>query len=114
DIPHRLPQDHRVVASLDAHIVAGRVDPLDRIDIDPEDLALVADVDHLLEPRRSRALGDRVGHRLPRCWLTSRTGHKPALRASLPPSPPPLPADARPAPPSAARPLPPRAFRPSA
>jgi hypothetical protein len=48
-ILHRLAKDERIFARLDAHVIAGRVDTLDRIDIDSEDLALVLDVDHLLE-----------------------------------------------------------------
>ena len=61
---HRLAQDQRVVAGLDAHIVAGGVDPLDRVDVDAEDLPLVLDVDHPLEavggrPFRGRLLGQR-------------------------------------------------------
>src|SRR6185295_15512588 len=48
EILHRLAQDQGVVAGIDAHIVAGGVDLLDRIDVDAEDLAAVLDVDHLL------------------------------------------------------------------
>src|SRR3546814_10568804 len=36
-ILHRLAKDQRVVARIDAHIVAGRVDLLDRIDIRTEE-----------------------------------------------------------------------------
>src|SRR5205085_8221670 len=45
EVLHRFAQDQGVVAGLDAHIVACRVDPLDRVDIYPEDLSLVPDVD---------------------------------------------------------------------
>src|SRR3546814_10454013 len=47
-ILHRLAKDQRVVARIDAHIVAGRVDLLDRIDIDTEYLPPILDVDQLL------------------------------------------------------------------
>src|SRR5512139_314077 len=52
EILHRLAQDQRVVAGVDAHIVAGGVDLLDRVDIDAEDLAAILDVDQLLVPVR--------------------------------------------------------------
>src|SRR3954463_16760917 len=48
EVLHRLAEDQSVVAGVDAHIVAGRVDLLDRIDVDAEDLAAVLDVDELL------------------------------------------------------------------
>ena len=48
EVLHRLAQDQRVVAGIDAHIVAGGVDLLDAVDVDAEDLAAVLDVDHLL------------------------------------------------------------------
>src|SRR3954452_13401685 len=47
EILHRLAQDQRIVPRLDAHVVARRVNPLDRVDVYAEDLALVLDVDHL-------------------------------------------------------------------
>src|SRR3546814_3532884 len=47
-ILQRLAKDQRVVARIDAHIVAGRVDLLDRIDIDTEYLPPILDVDQLL------------------------------------------------------------------
>jgi isochorismate hydrolase len=44
-ILHRLAQDQRVVGGVDAHIIAGRVDLLDRIHIDakiwPRSLMLI-------------------------------------------------------------------------
>src|SRR5215203_869327 len=48
EILHRLAEDQGVVARVDAHVIAGGVDLLDRIDVDPEDLAAVLDVDELL------------------------------------------------------------------
>src|SRR3546814_20155126 len=47
-ILHRLAKDQRVVARIAAHIVAGRVDLLDRIDIDTEYLPPILYVDPLL------------------------------------------------------------------
>jgi len=60
-ILHRFAKDQRVVAGLDAHIIARRVDPFDRVDVYPEDLALVFDIDHFFEAVRGRALGRRFG-----------------------------------------------------
>src|SRR3546814_20654023 len=47
-ILHRLAKDQRVVARIDAHVVAGRVDLLNRIDIDTEYLPPLLDVHQLL------------------------------------------------------------------
>ncbi|VXC79746.1 conserved hypothetical protein [Sphingomonas sp. AX6] len=49
EILHRLAQDQRVVAGIDAHVIARRIDAFDRIDIDTEDLAAILDVDELFE-----------------------------------------------------------------
>ena len=48
EVFHRLAQDERIVSGLDAHVVAGGINPLDSIDVDAEDLPLILDVDHLL------------------------------------------------------------------
>ena len=66
EVLHRLAQDQRIVAGLDAHVIAGGVDPLDRVDLDAENLALVLDVDGLLEAVGGRALGRGVGQFLGR------------------------------------------------
>ena len=54
----------RVVAGLDAHVIAGGIDPLDGVDVDPENLPLVLDVDHFLEAVGGVGLGRRVGQLL--------------------------------------------------
>src|SRR5207237_1465480 len=46
-ILHGLAQDQGVVPGLDAHVIASGINPFDRVDIYPENLALVLDVDHL-------------------------------------------------------------------
>src|SRR3546814_15574359 len=42
-ILHRFAQDQRVVARLDAHVIARRLDAFDRVDIAAEDLAAILD-----------------------------------------------------------------------
>lgn len=41
EILHRFAQDQRIVAGVDAHVVAGRLDMLDRIHVDAEDLPAI-------------------------------------------------------------------------
>src|SRR3546814_10873078 len=57
---HRFAKDQRVVAGIDAHIVARGVDPLDRVDVDAEDLAAILDIDQLFIAVAGMRLG---GHR---------------------------------------------------
>src|SRR3546814_6372671 len=57
---HRFAKDQRVVAGIDAHIVARGVDPLDRVDVDAEDLAAILDIDKLFLAVSGMRLG---GHR---------------------------------------------------
>jgi hypothetical protein len=59
-ILHGLAEDQGVVAGIDAHIIAGGVDLLDRIDVDPEDLAPVLDVDELLVAVGGMAVVERI------------------------------------------------------
>src|SRR3546814_808312 len=47
-ILHRLPQDQTVVGCVDAHVIASRIDPLDCIHVDAEDLPAILDIDELL------------------------------------------------------------------
>src|SRR3546814_14015819 len=47
-ILHRRPQDQTVVGCVDAHVIASRIDPLDCIHVDAEDLPAILDIDELL------------------------------------------------------------------
>src|SRR5690606_17002918 len=46
EVLHRLAQDQRVVAGIDAHVIARGFDMLDRVHVDAEYLPAVLDVDH--------------------------------------------------------------------
>ena len=51
---HRLAQDESLSAGVDAHIVTGSINPLNRIHINPENLPLILDVNELF-----KAIGGR-------------------------------------------------------
>ena len=58
-ILHRLAEDQRIPACIDTHIIASRVDPLDAINVNSEDLALILDIDQLFKAicrRRTRSI----------------------------------------------------------
>ncbi len=86
EVLHRLAQDQRVVAGIDAHVIAGGVDPLDRVDVDAEDLAAILDVDQLLEAvrRPSRRRRPNRRSRRPASGATSASTSLRLLDSSTP------------------------------
>jgi hypothetical protein len=58
---HGFAKNQGIIPGLDAHVIAGSVDSLDSIDIDPENLPLILDIDHLFKAVGQWSIARTIG-----------------------------------------------------